>query len=498
MIDFPKVISAQQTRGTDAHTITSEPIASIDLMERASMAFVDEFCKKFDANYRIAVLCGTGNNGGDGFAIARILQHNDYEVIPIFIRFSDRLSADCKINLNRLKHVVEVSKIEELPELSEFDLFIDALLGSGLKRPVKGFLGDVIEALNSSDKPVISVDISSGLYCDQIENNPTAIKADWVISFQRPKLAFFFPEYGDYIKKWSVVDIGLDEEFIQNQETKFRILSPKISSLLRPRNRYSHKGSYGHSLLIAGSLGKIGAAVLAAKACLRSGTGLLTVQVPKCGYEIMQTSVPEAMCLVDVSHNFISECPDPLNYSVVGIGPGLDRHPLTVEAMERLLDSYRKPMVIDADGLNILAQHQNLIEKVPENSILTPHIKEFDRLFGPSKNSLERYQKQLYQSKKNRLIIVLKDAHTAISSPDEEIFFNFTGNPGMATAGSGDVLTGIITGLVAQKYPSLEAALIGTYYHGLAGDSAAKDKGEIGVLASDIINHLKIKHEERT
>lgn len=493
MVDFPKIISASQTRKADAFTMATEPIASIELMERASQAFTQAFVERIDVSKKILILCGTGNNGGDGLAVARMLKNKGYQVSAYLIKFSETLSTDCQINADKLPDVKIVAPGDSLLDLTQFDVVIDALLGSGLKRPLDGFLKKIVENVNDARRTVFSIDIPSGVFCDSVQKNLTAINADHVFSFQRPKLAFFFPEYGKFIKNWSVIPIGLNELFIQKQVSKFYLIDSKIHSLLEPRKRYSHKGSYGHALLVAGSFGKIGAAVLAAKSCLRSGAGLLTVYLPECGYTIMQSTVPEAMCSVDPEYQFLSECPKNQPCTAIGIGPGLGTHPITVKAFETLLESYKMPLVIDADGLNIIAQHKYLLEKIPENSILTPHIKEFDRLFGNSDNSLERFDKQIRYSKQYKIIIVLKDAHTAISSQHEEIFFNFTGNPGMATGGSGDVLTGIITGLLAQKFPSLQAALLGTYFHGLAGDKAAEKLGELGVIATDIINNLKIQ-----
>lgn len=497
MLNFPKIVSAKQTRATDAYTIQHEPITSIDLMERAAKAFVNEFISSVATHKTIGVICGTGNNGGDGLAISRLLMGKGYSVTPILIAYSTKLSPDCELNLNLINRVDSISPTDKIPDFSKFDILIDALLGSGLSRPVEGFMASIIKAMNQAKRKIYSIDIPSGLFCDEILVNPIAVQADFVISFQRPKLAFFFPEYGEFIKNWKVVPIGLDEHFIQRQDTKFHLVDESITALIRPRKRYSHKGTYGHSLIIAGSHGKMGAAILASRACLRSGTGLLTTYVPDCGYEIIQSAVPEAMCIVYENLNCISKIPEISNYDSIGIGPGLGTNSMTIKAFRKLLAKSEKPLVIDADGLNILAKHPELLSEIPKLSILTPHIKEFDRMFGPSNNSLERYGKQLEISKKLNVIIVLKDAHTAISCPSDKIFYTFTGNPGMATGGSGDVLTGIITGLLAQKYPSLEAALIAVFYHGLAGDQARNFRGEMGVIASDIINFLTIKNEKR-
>jgi NAD(P)H-hydrate epimerase len=492
MFGLQKILSAEQTRSTDAFTIENEPIASIDLMERASQAFVNEFLKHETSTSKIAVVCGTGNNGGDGFAIARLLKAKGYKVTPFLIKFRDLLSPDCQSNFNRLEDVIVVSAFDELPNFNTFDLIIDSIFGTGLKRPSEGFVADVITKINSSSAKVYAVDLPSGLFSDELTNSENVVQSDVTISFQRPKKAFFFPENTDFIKAWKVVDIGLNEDFIQEQDSHEYVLDHRISNQLKPRKRYSHKGSYGHALIISGSYGKIGATVLTSKACLRSGVGLLTTYLPNCGYEILQTSVPEAMCLTDEQTGFISKLPDLQKYSSIGAGPGLGTHPEAFEVIAKLLRKASVPLVLDADALNILSENKTLLNQLPKKTILTPHIKEFDRLFGSSDTSEERYKKQRQFSIQQKVIIVLKDAHTCISDSEGNLYFNTSGNPGMATGGSGDVLTGIITGLLAQHYSPIQATLIGVYYHGLAGDSAAKEKGQYSMIASDIVAFLKI------
>ena len=492
MIDLPKIITAQQTKKADAFTIRNKPIASIDLMERASSSFVQEFLKHAVTGKKIAVVCGVGNNGGDGLAITRILKEKGVEVHPFLIQFANKLTPDCQTNFDRLKNVSILKSDQKIPGFHDYDIIIDALLGSGLNKPVNGFIADIIKTINRSGRNVCSVDIPSGLFCDKITTEGTIIESDLVISFQRPKLAFFFPENNAFIKDWKVVDIGLDESFIQQQQTSHFVLDHQISECLKTRERYSHKGTYGHALLIAGSYGKMGAAVLAAKSCMRSGVGLLTTYVPKCGYEILQTTVPEAMCLTDVQHNYLSVLPNLENFNAVGVGPGLGTHPDTAHVIESLFERATAPLVLDADALNILSAKLELIAKIPKNTVLTPHIKEFDRLAGFSVDAEERFEKQQKFSVDHQCIVVLKDAHTSVSDIDGNLYFNTSGNPGMATGGSGDVLTGIITGLLAQNYSPLEAALIGVYSHGAAGDTAAKERGQNGLIASDIIDHLYI------
>lgn len=298
------------------------------------------------------------------------------------------------------------------------------------------------------------------------------------------------------MKNWKVVDIGLNEEYIQAQNSTYFVLDETIRDFVNVRQRQSHKGTYGHALLIAGSHGKMGAAVLSAKGCLRSGVGLLTAYIPNCGYEIMQISVPEAMCKTDENQKILKNAPDLKQYASIGIGPGIGKDACTVKMLETILMNSTTPLVLDADALNILSENKELLKLLPKNTILTPHIKEFDRLAGESQNTVDRFKKQQDFSKKYQSIIVLKDAITCISAPNGELFFNTSGNPGMATGGSGDVLTGIITGLLAQNYEPILAALIGVYFHGVAGDKAVKHKGYSALIASDLFDNLKIEHEE--
>ncbi|CAM1341351.1 NAD(P)H-hydrate dehydratase [Tenacibaculum aestuarii] len=488
-----KILNVSQTREADKHTILKEEISSFALMGQASLAFVKAIEPLLQRSQKIAIIGGSGNNGGDGFAIARILRNKKYNIQPFLVQFKDTLTPDCIINYEKLHDTIVINSTREIPSFSEYDVIIDAIFGFGLSRPITGFTKQVIENINKAKKTVYAVDVPSGLYCDTLPDSETIVQADIVVSFQRPKLSFFFPENGNYVKNWKTVDIGLDEEFVQRQDSKHFILNEKIVEVLATRPRQSHKGDYGHTLLITGSYGKMGAATLSSKACLRSGTGLLTTYVPKCGYQIIQSSIPEAICLTDENEEFVTQLPEISKYDVVGIGPGLDTNEKTAQVVKKLLSESKNPLVIDADAINIISQNEELISLLPKNSILTPHIKEFDRLVGKSNTSTERFQKQLEFSAKHQCVVVLKNAYTVISSPQGNLYFNTSGNQGMATGGSGDVLTGIITGLLAQNYSSLHAALLGVYFHGKAGDEAASKKGHNALIASDIIDALRIE-----
>jgi NAD(P)H-hydrate epimerase len=489
-----KILSANQIREADAYTIANEPIASIDLMERASRAFTEIFSRYFSPRSAVKVFCGTGNNGGDGLAISRLLHIKGYNVTTYTVITGDQASPDFQINLGRFNKIIGVPEVrdkKDIPAISKNDIVIDALFGSGLSRPVTGLYADVIRAINEGGAKTVAVDIASGLRADQPSEGDCIIQPELTVSFQFPKLAFFVPENEPYTGKWEIADIGLDRNFIENIKCTDFMVSPVYAQAhLKGRKKFAHKGDAGKVLIISGSYGKMGAAVLSAKACIRSGTGLLTMHIPECGYTIMQTSVPEAMVSVDSGKSLISGYPGLEGYNAIGIGPGIGTHDQTVNMLGKLLENTLAPIVFDADALNILSRNSFLLDKLPPESIFTPHHREFERIAGPCRNHFERIQKQRELSSRFNIIIALKGAHTSISLPDGTIFFNNTGNPGMATGGAGDVLTGIITALLGQKYSPAEATILAVYLHGLAGDIASESRGYEGMIASDIIESL--------
>ncbi|TSA25376.1 MAG: NAD(P)H-hydrate dehydratase, partial [Bacteroidetes bacterium] len=370
---------------------------------------------------------------------------------------------------------------------------IDALFGSGLTRPVSGFHADLIGDINEANALVVAIDVPSGLFIDKTikgEKEPVVIRADYTLTFAPPKLAFFFPENDPYIGEWVMLDIGLSETYIKQADVKNFMMTPaSIKPLLQKRNTYAHKGNFGHALLICGGRGKMGAAVLAAKACLRAGPGLVTVRVPQSGVEILQTAVPEAMLTIDPDEQSYTVLPRLDGYTAVGIGPGIGLETVTANAFKHLIQE-GMPMVIDADAITLLGENKTWLGFLPPGTILTPHPKEFERIAGKTANDFERNQRQRELSFKYSCYIILKGAHTAITTPDGRCYFNATGNPGMATGGSGDVLTGILTGLLAQRYRPLEACLLAVYLHGLAGDLAAGSLGQEALIAGDIINQI--------
>jgi len=489
-----KILTASQTREADAYTIKNESIASIDLMERASYTFVKAFLKRINKNKLIKVVCGTGNNGGDGLAISRQLIEEGYKVTVYVIKSGSGGTEDFRINydrLSKLSSVTEITSAEGIPDFSKCDVVIDGIFGSGLTRPVSGLYGEVIDAINQSNTRIISIDIASGLSADAPYTEGSVIRPEITITFQMPKLAFFIPENESYSGEWLVTDIGLHEGFIKSCDTPYNLVDCNlISGIPRSRKKFAHKGDFGRIMLVSGSLGKMGAAILASKACLRAGAGLLTVHIPKAGYEIMQSSVPEAMSSIDSGDAYIESLPDLDPYDTLAIGPGLDTRDETVKMVGELLDAWQYPIIIDADGLNILARKKEYLELLKPGSILTPHLKEFERIAGSCVNHFERIDKQTEISQKYNIIIVLKGANTSISFPDGSVYFNSTGNPGIATGGSGDVLTGILAGILAQKYTPEDTALLGVYLHGLAGDYAAREMSQESMIASDIIAYL--------
>ncbi len=496
-----KILSSPQIRKADQFTIENEPIPSIKLMERAAKGFTDWFVRYYPKKGRVHVFCGTGNNGGDGMAISRFLMAAGWKVIPYIINPDARMSVDFKMNYLTLREMHEVKKIATKDDLeidfNNNDKIIDAIFGSGLTRKVSGVYGHVIQAINQSGCEIISVDIPSGLYADKPSTSKHIVHSDHTASFQLPKLAFLMPENGVYVKNFHTVNIGLHPEFLEKESTEFYYIQKNlIKNLFSERPRHSFKNQFGHALLISGSYGKMGACTLAAKSCLRMGAGLLTVHVPKCGYEIVQVAIPEAMVSVDSEMRFIQNIPDTSKYNAIGIGPGIDTNVYTADAIDQLFNSYKKPIVVDADAINLIAQHSDLQKKIPENSILTPHPGEFKRLVGNWENDFERLSTQQNWSKEHGVIIVLKGAYTSISLPNGKVFFNSTGNPGMATAGAGDVLTGMVTSLLAQGFSSEDAAMSAVFLHGLAGDLAREKLGESSLVAGDIIDHISeaIKH----
>jgi NAD(P)H-hydrate epimerase len=493
-----KLFTTKQIAVLDRFTIENEPIAGIDLMERAALQITNWLVQKFSAERKLLFFAGSGNNGGDTLAIARQMASLDFLCEVHLLNIGKSMTESAATNLDRLQKQgkVKISTLNsaaEFPETNPADIFIDGLFGSGLTRPIDGVAAALVQKINSLPNTVVAIDIPSGLSGENGAgcNEKNTVQASYTLTFQFPKLSFLFPENEQFTGNWEVLPIRLHPEGIEKTPTEFYWIDKNmVQPLIPSRSRFGHKGTYGHALLIAGSYGKMGAAILAAKSCLRAGAGLLTTHVPHLGYPIIQTAVPEAMASVDQHDSNFTEFPDLSSFSVVGAGPGIGQKTNTKRALIELLKQVKVPLALDADALNILSENKEWLSSIPENSILTPHPGEFKRLAGESVNSWERLQNQITFSKKYKVVIVLKGAFTSVSMPDGRVFFNSTGNPGMATAGSGDVLTGIITGLLSQCLSPENAAIAGVCLHGLAGDFAASEKSENAIVASDIVENL--------
>lgn len=492
-----KLFDAQQIKAIDTCTVEKQDIQSVDLMERASLALFESLCHLLDEDSHIVIFAGSGNNGGDALALARMLLTKHFSMDVYLINPNGVLSADCAANkarLERLLYVNEIRSDKDIPQIGKGSVVIDGIFGSGLNRPLSDIYLQIVSVINNSGSIVYSIDIPSGLFVeDNSTNNPDGIvKADRVFSFQFPKLSLLLPENADYCSHLTILDIGLCSECIDEQFSDYFYIERRdIEPMLKKRNTFAHKGVFGHALIFAGSFGKIGAAVLSARACLRAGVGLLTMRIPSCGVEILQTAVPEAMVSAEEEKEWLSGVGGISDKMTIGIGPGIGLCQVTGDLLKTLLTVSSKPMVIDADALNLIAKDESLKLLIPKESILTPHPVELDRLIGcRCLSGYERLQKAREFAETHSVYVVLKGAYTATITPEKKVFFNSTGNPGMATAGSGDVLTGIITSLLAQNYSPFESAVLGVYLHGSAGDFAAKSKSVYSLLASDIIGYL--------
>lgn len=494
-----KILPVEKIRELDAYTIANEPVTSINLMERAAVKCYEWISAMAHNVETFKIICGMGNNGGDGLVIARKLFKDGFNVEVYYIRHTEQPTEDNAKNFKKIADtaglvVTEIFEDDPSIEINEGEVVIDAILGSGLNKPVSGFLTEIIRQVNNSEAFVISIDIPSGLFADSpvdLSRKPSIVQADYTLTFQMPKLAFFMPENDKYVGKWIVLDIGLAQKFINESKTDFFLTKKNdCRAIYRPRKRFSHKGSFGHALLIAGSLGKIGASIMASKAALRAGAGLVTAHIPLCGMDAMHAAVPEVMIDIDESETHLTELPDLQIYNAIAIGPGLGMHEQSQNILKILIQEAKKPLVIDADALNILSENRTWLSFLPPDSILTPHPKEFERLTGPTDNHFNRLEMLKAFASRYKVFVILKGAYSAVATPGGEVFFNPTGNPGMATGGTGDVLTGILLGLKASGYSSKEACVLGTWLHGKAADIAVKGIGQPSLIATDIIDNL--------
>lgn len=499
------ILSAEQVRAADAHTIANEPVASIDLMERAA-ARCTEHLLRHVARWRrdprvptpFIVVAGMGNNGGDGLVIARLLHQRGQPVRVVRVNHRDRSSEDHATNLERCMRagvpVLDVGAGELFPVIDEREVVVDALFGTGAAVPLNGVAAEAVRWINAAGRPVVAVDLPSGLAADgeAATIGAVIVQADVTLTFEVPKPTLLLADNTPFVGHWEVVPIGLDRAFIASQQATGHVLERADAQALLPARPWTgHKGTFGHALLIAGGEGHLGAAVLAARGALCSGCGLVTVQVPGHGLPVLQGAVPEAMAIADRDNARISELPRLDAYRAVGIGPGLGTHADTAVVIKRIIQEATMPLVLDADALNILAANPTWRAFLPPGTVLTPHPKEFDRLHGTATTSAkERLERAVGMARKDSCVIVLKGAPTAICTPDGRVLFNSTGNPGMAKGGSGDVLTGLLTGLLAQGLSPVDASVLGVYLHGLAGDIAAAEVGMDGMTSGDLAAFL--------
>ncbi|HAC14862.1 MAG TPA: bifunctional ADP-dependent NAD(P)H-hydrate dehydratase/NAD(P)H-hydrate epimerase [Bacteroidetes bacterium] len=499
-----KILSAQQIRACDEFTIKSTGINSWDLMERAASRCAEWISKRLNRSYQFVIVCGSGNNGGDGLAISRMLLESGYSCTTWIVQSNGSRTPDNDINLKALEKL-DSANIHYINEAdfplidSEQTIIIDALFGSGLNRPLEGIYAILVSHLNAQSATRIAIDIPSGLQADSCPA-PTDVvfNADHTLSFQLHKRSFLHPEGGIFAGEVHILDIGLDANFMQNAASVYATLDANFAkSIHRLRDPFAHKGTFGTVLMAAGQRGMMGAATLSVTAALRSGAGKVVAMIPNHGLDIVQSVIPEATCFVagvnhlsDQSSNTDSKTIDIGEFEAIAIGPGIGTHPETAEFIGQILSQATDPLILDADALNLLAENPEWLNSMPKNSILTPHPGEFIRLFGPTTNSFDQLEMARKKAKELGLIIVLKGHYTTINTPDGYTFYNMTGNAGMATGGSGDVLTGVIAGLHSQGYTPTEAAQLGVYLHGYAGDLAVQTGSQESIIASDIIANL--------
>ncbi len=491
-----KLLTPQQLREADAYTILHEPIPSIGLMERAALKCTDWLCEHFSKETEFIVCCGPGNNGGDGFAIARLLLQADFSVKAISIGEESKFSENCKTNFNRLKiefpsSLGVFSSIEAFPKITPNTVLIDAIFGTGLSREPEKPFTELMDWMTQSKATIVSIDIPSGMFVNHTlhKQSNKIIKANYTLTFQLPKLAFLLPNSGAYVGNFVLIDIALDTTFLAEAKcNSFLVEKKDIQQLIQKRPAFSHKGNYGHCLIIAGSDDKMGAAVLSTHACLRSGCGLTTALVPEKGRSIIQATLPEAMLFEGSGRIHASTNLAP--FSAIGIGPGLGTSEEVEQELKIVIQNYRAPLVFDADAITIISKNKTWLGFFQNEIIFTPHLKEFERLTGKSEDDFHRLEVAKAFSSKYNIHLLLKGKYSCLICPDGNLYFNSTGNPGMAKGGSGDVLTGILAGLLAQGYSAKQACLIGMYAHGLAGDFAAHKYSETAMIASDIIGCL--------
>ncbi len=493
-----KILSTAQIRACDQWTIQQQKISSTDLMERAATACYDWITKHIQPNSSFAILIGPGNNGGDGFVIARLLLKSNNKVLA-FVLPSEKISSDNQINKERYCREGGITyelNAESIQQIQNETVIIDALFGTGLDRPLEHSIARLVDEINAIQAIKIAIDAPSGFFTDSpMPDKAVAIRAQHTLCFHAPRLMYLLPGSDNYTGTWHVLDIGLempnDETFQKDPFSHFEYtLLPDIENLFEAPRLFAHKGTNGHALIAGASHGKTGAIILAAKACLRSGVGLCSVYIPGEAYSILQTALPEAMVFTSEENAHLSGSFNPEAFDAIGFGPGAGKHEDTARVLKNLIQTTQAPLLIDADGLNLLAENPTWLAFLQKDTVLTPHPGELDRLCGKVSNAFDRLANARELSRKTGAVVVLKGAFTAVCSPSGDVFFNSTGNPGMAKGGSGDVLSGIITALLARGLSPIEAARAGVFIHGLAGDMAQEYMGYTAMQASDLIHML--------
>lgn len=494
-----KILTGAQFKELDQYTIQHEPISAIDLMERAAKAIAEEVSGRWNLKTHFYVFAGPGNNGGDALAVARLLAEKGYRATVYLFNINQKLSEECAFNKECLTEYSNI-KLYEVRDQFTFptidpqkDVIIDGLFGTGLNKPLNGGFASLAQSINKTNVPVVSIDIPSGLMCEDNTYNDmnTVVRATLTLSLQLPKMAFLFPENQKYVGELKILDIQLDMRYMEDVATNMYLLETETARrLLKKRNAFVHKGNMGHALVVAGSFGMAGASIFCAKACMKAGAGKVTIHTPKMNNDILQIAVPEAILSHDLDDDIITGAIETNGFNAIALGPGIGKSETTALAMRDFMLQQNLPMVLDADVLNILGNHKEWIQDIPKFSILTPHPKELENLIGRCQDSYEQMTKARDLAIKQQLYIVIKGHYSIICLPNGIVLFNGSGNAGMATAGSGDVLSGILVGLLAQGYSNEAAVLLGVHLHGMAGDFAAADLEEECVTASDLIAYL--------
>ena len=494
-----KIFNNTTIKAIDKATIEIDGVTSLELVERAAEAITCEIISRWRSNKKVSIFAGNGNNGADALAVARLLIEQGYNPeIYLFNIGGNQLSSECKVCRDRLiemgnANLFEITENFTLPAISPNHLVIDGLFGTGLNRPIAGGFTTLIRYINDSNATILSIDVPSGLLGDWNSNpiNRNIIHANLTLAIQFPRLAFLLRDNAELVGEWKVLDIALNADAIRNSPSNyFLVEKSEIRQAIRKRDIFASKADCGSALLIAGSYGMMGAAVLGANAASRSGAGKISVYSPRCGYNIIQSSVPEALFIADKHDIITTDINLSHHYNAIAVGPGIGTHELTIQALEKFLKNTKQPVILDADALNCIALRPALLNYIPSNSIITPHVGEFDRIFGNHKSDEERLKKAIDRAKRYGIIIVLKGRYTAVVRYDEHIYFNTSGNASLATAGSGDTLTGLMAGFMAQGYAPEIASLIAVYIHGIAGELASEEHGIFGVKAGDIANNI--------